>query len=191
MMVFRGFSILKNAKNTKRTYFSSYTKAKEETVDKKTPKKSPSEVIPYMPVINIPVSELAFNAFYSLHRPLLGLSAPKPFKAGNLVGEIKKEESNKEEVFANYMATLRPFQPPETPGETFTPTPAPTTTTLTVEIDPSYFLQHNNNHIEIADYLSAIQKEIDSFYSKDSKRTLVKKKRMRKRSHPLGFFEKN
>jgi activator of HSP90 ATPase len=30
--------------------------------------------ISFMPVINIPETELAHNAFFSLHRPLLGLS---------------------------------------------------------------------------------------------------------------------
>jgi hypothetical protein len=37
--------------------------------------------IPFMPVINIPETEFAHNAFFSLHRPLLGLSDEdeKPF----------------------------------------------------------------------------------------------------------------
>lgn len=41
--------------------------------------KSPK--IPFMPVINIPETEFAHNAFFSLHRPLLGLSDEdeKPF----------------------------------------------------------------------------------------------------------------
>lgn len=40
-----------------------------------------SSKIPFMPVINIPETEFAHNAFFSLHRPLLGLSDEdeKPF----------------------------------------------------------------------------------------------------------------
>ncbi|KAG1466217.1 hypothetical protein G6F56_004730 [Rhizopus delemar] len=185
----RGLLYLKNMPNFQKRYFSSSVKDRDRMTDKKVSKKQLPEVISFMPVINIPLSELAFNAFYSLHRPLLGLSVPKPFKAGNLVGEIKKED-NTEEALMNYMATLKPFRPPELPVENDIPTTA-TTTTLTVEIDPSYFLQHNNNHEEIADYLIAIQKELDTLYSKDSKRTMTKKKRMRKRSSIPGFFEKN
>ncbi|KAG1139692.1 hypothetical protein G6F37_009577 [Rhizopus arrhizus] len=139
-----------------------------------------------MPVVNIPIAELASNAFYSLHRPLLGLSSPKPFMAGNLVGQIKKEEiDNSEEALMKYMADLKPFQPPDSPKE------PSTTTTLTVEIDPSYFLNHNNNHEEIADYLTAIQKELDVLYSKESRKTCIRRRRLRKRSGIRGFFEKN
>lgn len=67
----------------------------DKILNKKVPKNlSPPQVIPFMPVVNIPIAELASNAFYSLHRPLLGLSSPKPFMAGNLVGQIKKEETD-------------------------------------------------------------------------------------------------
>jgi hypothetical protein len=58
--------------------------------NKKTSPKAP-EIPSFMPVINIPVTELAHNAFYSLHRPLLGLSIPEPFLVGNIVGQIDKE----------------------------------------------------------------------------------------------------
>lgn len=61
---------------------------------KKTIPKAP-EIPSFMPVINIPVTELAHNAFYSLHRPLLGLSIPEPFLVGNIVGQINKEETSK------------------------------------------------------------------------------------------------
>lgn len=50
------------------------------------------EIPSFMPVINIPVTELAHNAFYSLHRPLLGLSIPQPFLVGNMVGQITNDE---------------------------------------------------------------------------------------------------
>jgi hypothetical protein len=50
----------------------------------------------FMPVVNIPVAELAHSAFYSLHRPLLGLSSPKPFLVADssLIGQIIKKEQD-------------------------------------------------------------------------------------------------
>lgn len=61
----------------------------------KTEKKTRAPDIPsFMPVVNIPVAELAHNAFYSLHRPLLGLSIPRPFLLGDIVGQIKEENKN-------------------------------------------------------------------------------------------------
>lgn len=61
----------------------------------KAEKKTRAPDIPsFMPVVNIPVAEFAHNAFYSLHRPLLGLSIPQPFLVGDLVGQIKEENEN-------------------------------------------------------------------------------------------------
>lgn len=98
----RGLLYLKNMPNFQKRYFSSSVKDRDRMTDKKVSKKQLPEVISFMPVINIPLSELAFNAFYSLHRPLLGLSVPKPFKAGNLVGEIKKEDNSKDTTHLIY-----------------------------------------------------------------------------------------
>lgn len=89
------------------------------------------------------------------------------------------------------MMSLKPFQPP-----TLEPTTKQSTSTLTVEVDPSYFMNHNNNHDEIADYLTAMQEKLDFLYDEKSKRKCIspstKKKtttkRLRKRK---GFFEKN
>lgn len=83
---------------------SSYNDNSKDSKDKKqqmakstAQKKTRAPDIPsFMPVVNIPVAELAHNAFYSLHRPLLGLSTPRPFLAGGMVGQIKKEEDNNE-----------------------------------------------------------------------------------------------
>lgn len=70
---------------------------KQQIAKSTTQKKNRAPDIPsFMPVVNIPVAELAHNAFYSLHRPLLGLSTPRPFLAGDMVGQIKKEEDNNE-----------------------------------------------------------------------------------------------
>lgn len=70
---------------------------KQQMTKSTTQKKTRAPDIPsFMPVVNIPVAELAHNAFYSLHRPLLGLSTPRPFLAGNMVGQIQKEEDNNE-----------------------------------------------------------------------------------------------
>lgn len=89
------------------------------------------------------------------------------------------------------MMSLKPFQPPtlELPNKQNA-----TTTTLTVEVDPSYFMNHNNNHDEIADYLTAMQEKLDFLNDEKSKwkcmssSTKKKTKRLRKRK---GFFEKN
>lgn len=92
------------------------------------------------------------------------------------------------------MTSLKPFEAPplNTPKDEKN-----TTTTLTVEVDPSYFMNHNNNHDEIADYLTAMQEKLDLLYDERHKRkfsaspiSLTKKKtrRLRKRK---GFFEKN
>ncbi|KAI9338626.1 hypothetical protein BD770DRAFT_310964, partial [Pilaira anomala] len=76
---------------------------------------------------------------------------------GDIVGQIKEEDTSySEEHVAQYLSTLRPFEPP-----TLAPVQPASTTTLTVEVDPSYFLNHNNNHDEIADYLTAMQEKLD------------------------------
>lgn len=162
---------------------------------------APPDIPSFMPVVNIPEAELAHNAFYSLHRPLLGLSIPRPFLVGGIVGQIKEDNNDSEEALLQYMTTLKPFEPPalNTPKEEKS-----TTTTLTVEVDPSYFMNHNNNHDEIADYLTAMQEKLDLLYDErqNSKRkfsatpnfipsssaTKKKTRRLRKRK---GFFEKN
>lgn len=182
---------------------SSYNDNSKDSKDKKqqmtkstTPKKTRAPDIPsFMPVVNIPVAELAHNAFYSLHRPLLGLSTPRPFLAGDMVGQIKKEEDNNEseEAFLQYMMSLRPFEPPglDTMKEEQEKC---STTTLTVEVDPSYFLNHNNNHDEIADYLTAMQEKLDLLYDERTRKlanTNVLKKKTRRLRKRKGFFEKN
>lgn len=198
-------------------------------------KKTAEKTYSFMPVVNIPVAELAHNAFYSLHRPLLGLSSPKPFLVANdggLIGQIVKKEQDTttckflfldsnvinsftndsqiddEEAIIQYMSSLKPFEPPKL-EDTIIATEEDdkkTTTTLIVEVDPSYFLQHNNNHDEIADYLTAMQEKLDLLYDERESLLLQQKKqrggfilkrksntttrRLRKRSSK-GFFEKN
>ncbi len=57
-------------------------------------KATPPDIPSFMPVVNIPEAELAHNAFYSLHRPLLGLSIPRPFLVGGVVGQIKEDKDD-------------------------------------------------------------------------------------------------
>ncbi|KAI8641147.1 hypothetical protein BD408DRAFT_346677 [Parasitella parasitica] len=149
-----------------------------------------------MPVVNIPVAEFAHNAFFSLHRPLLGLSTPRPFLVGDMVGQIKtEEESETEETLLQYMTTLRPFEPPSL--DAVKREEKCSTTTLTVEVDPSYFLNHNNNHDEIADYLTAMQEKLDLLYDERVRKlgattpNITLKKKMRRLRKRKGFFEKN
>ncbi|CEP17141.1 hypothetical protein [Parasitella parasitica] len=175
---------------------------KQQMTKSTTQKKSHVPDIPsFMPVVNIPVAELAHNAFFSLHRPLLGLSTPRPFLAGDMVGQIKTEEENEnidtaEEALYQYLATLRPFEPPSLDAVKKEET-CPTTTTLTVEVDPSYFLNHNTNHNEIADYLTAMQEKLDLLYDERARKfgattsTMTMKKKMKRSRKRKGFFEKN
>lgn len=94
-------------KQQKRDSSSSSYNDNNEDKDKKqqitkstTQKKNHAPDIPsFMPVVNIPVAELAHNAFFSLHRPLLGLSTPRPFLAGDMVGQIKKEEDSESKFY--------------------------------------------------------------------------------------------
>ncbi|KAI8968276.1 hypothetical protein BDF20DRAFT_839399 [Mycotypha africana] len=181
-----------------------------------------------MPVVNIPMSELAHNAFYSLHRPLFGLSIPEPFLLGDIVGQIEKEEektdNDSKEALAQYMRSLRPFEPPElkpvnmtdeennaeNSNQSLEGNKCSTTTTLTIEVDPAYFLKHNSNHDEIADYLTAMQEKLDLLYEERDKMTAKvaaiaagcvpmnnskiapsKKKLRRLRKRNKGFFERN
>ncbi|RCI02325.1 hypothetical protein CU098_012253 [Rhizopus stolonifer] len=181
-------------------FYSSYNDSKEKKLQQEPSTKSderkknriPPNVPSFMPVVNIPVTELAHSAFYSLHRPLFGLSTPRPFLAGNMVGQIKKEESDSssKEALLQYMMTLRPFEPPglDSPNKE----EKSSTTTLTVEIDPSYFLNHNNNHDEIADYLTAMQEKLDILYDeRTAAKSLISRKKIRRLRKRKGFFEKN
>lgn len=109
-----------------------------------------------------------------------------------------------DEALLQYLSKLRPFEPPlleETSKEEGDTTKC-STTTLTVEVDPSYFLNHNNNHDEIADYLTAIQEKLDLLYDeraatavvagkKLNPSTLIAKKKMKRLRKRKGFFEKN
>jgi hypothetical protein len=89
----RQFSSSCNNKNNS----NNEKKKQEETVSKPSPQKAARvpDIPSFMPVVNIPVTELAHNAFYSLHRPLLGLSTPRPFLAGGFVGRIQKEDDDR------------------------------------------------------------------------------------------------
>lgn len=90
----------------KRTATRCYsTTPKKQCIEQKPkPTKAP-EIPSFMPVINIPESELAHNAFYSLHRPLLGLSIPEPFLVGDIVGQIDNTTSNWFEFVECYLLT--------------------------------------------------------------------------------------
>ncbi|ORY96564.1 hypothetical protein BCR43DRAFT_491913, partial [Syncephalastrum racemosum] len=86
----------------------------------------------FMPVVNIPQGEFAHNAFFSLHRPLLGLSAEderpffserpsvqEPNKIQRLLGldmDHATDAEDTEEAVANYMMQTRPFEAPRAPA---------------------------------------------------------------------------
>ncbi|OBZ90173.1 hypothetical protein A0J61_01761 [Choanephora cucurbitarum] len=187
--------------NNLKRYYSSHDDRKEKKLQKEPLSKPnvqkltdpPPNVPSFMPVVNIPVDELAHSAFYSLHRPLFGLSTPRPFLAGDMVGQIKKEEKDafSEEALVQYMMTLKPFEPPQLDSIAKEEEKC-STTTLTVEIDPSYFLNHNNNHDEIADYLTAMQEKLSLLYDeRTAAKNTIPKKRARRLRKRKGFFDKN
>ncbi|KAL9545488.1 hypothetical protein MBANPS3_007130 [Mucor bainieri] len=78
--------------------------------------KAKSTKIPFMPVINIPETEFAHHSFFSLHRPLLGLSDDdeKPFFNSKSIEEQDQEKLD--DVLASYMMNLQPFVEPAAPG---------------------------------------------------------------------------
>ncbi|KAI8341657.1 hypothetical protein BC941DRAFT_509761 [Chlamydoabsidia padenii] len=70
--------------------------------------------VSFMPVIHIPQTEFAHNAFFSLYRPLLGLendTIDKPFFSD----QPDKDHVDVDEQISNYMMTLRPFEVPAPP----------------------------------------------------------------------------
>ncbi|KAF1805672.1 hypothetical protein FB192DRAFT_1276178 [Mucor lusitanicus] len=78
--------------------------------------KAKSTKIPFMPVINIPETEFAHHSFFSLHRPLLGLSDDdeKPFF--NSKSTEEQDQEKLDDVLASYMMNLQPFVEPAAPG---------------------------------------------------------------------------
>ncbi|KAI7847696.1 hypothetical protein BDC45DRAFT_339030 [Circinella umbellata] len=96
------------------------------------------EQLSFMPVVNMPEAEFAHNAFFSLHRPLLGLSSDEerpfftstttsrqhqhqhgPNKIQKMLGleQPKDEEAAfnaEDEELSQYLMNLRPFEPPQT-----------------------------------------------------------------------------
>ncbi|KAI7901581.1 uncharacterized protein BX663DRAFT_513347 [Cokeromyces recurvatus] len=118
-----------------------------------------------------------------------------------MMGQIEKEDNDNnnnnnnnydEEAFMQYMTSLRPFEPPGLNTRNMCEEKS-STTTLTVEVDPSYFLNHNNNHDEIADYLTAMQEKLDLLYDERIRRKpqLSTKKKLRRLRKRKCFFEKN
>ncbi|CEI87195.1 hypothetical protein RMCBS344292_01613 [Rhizopus microsporus] len=77
---------------------------------------SKKKPLSFVPVINIPEKELAHNAFFALHRPLLGLSNEntKPFFSSRPLEE--EQQAELDELLAQYMSTLEPFVEPLPPG---------------------------------------------------------------------------
>lgn len=98
-------SLLKaHATSQQKRFYSSFNDNNKDGNDKSVKSKmqqqpskkncTPPDIPSFMPVVNIPEAELAHNAFYSLHRPLLGLSIPRPFLVGGIVGQIKEDKND-------------------------------------------------------------------------------------------------
>ncbi|KAI9484366.1 hypothetical protein BDB00DRAFT_878943 [Zychaea mexicana] len=103
-------------------------------------KATAQERLSFMPVVNMPEAEFAHNAFFSLHRPLLGLSSDeeRPFftatstarhRGPNQIqkmlgieqpkdGDAEAALNAEDEAVTHYMMNLRPFEPPRLPQDT-------------------------------------------------------------------------
>ncbi|KAI8874803.1 hypothetical protein K501DRAFT_328586 [Backusella circina FSU 941] len=68
----------------------------------------------FMPVINIPETELAHNAFFSLHRPLLGLSDKHE---RSFFSNRQELDESPDDQLANYMMSVQAYVPPSVPGQ--------------------------------------------------------------------------
>ncbi|KAG1525367.1 hypothetical protein G6F52_003392 [Rhizopus delemar] len=90
------------------------SKSRSKEQEEKTAKSI--DKVSFMPVINIPEKELAHNAFFSLHRPLLGLSSTnkRPFFSTTSVEE--QQEAEMDELLIQYMSTVEHFVGPPPPG---------------------------------------------------------------------------
>ncbi|KAI8388579.1 uncharacterized protein BYT42DRAFT_603062 [Radiomyces spectabilis] len=140
----------------------------------------------FMPVVNVPISQLAHSAFFSLHRPLLGLTSDDHDHFWK-----SQEPNNTETVLADYMRTLRPFHPPS-----LEPTGG---NVMTWNIDWASIDQQTALFNDDApDYLTAIQEKLAQFYKLDvgsdtHTRKDVRPKRRRKMLMNLKrrFFVKN
>ncbi|RUS22582.1 hypothetical protein BC937DRAFT_88369 [Endogone sp. FLAS-F59071] len=78
-----------------------------------------SAPLPFVSVVNIPETELAHNAFFALHRPLLGLENERSFfgnagGAGAYYGLEGEGVEDEVDDIAHYFSTLRPYEPPAT-----------------------------------------------------------------------------
>ncbi|ORX61463.1 hypothetical protein DM01DRAFT_1332066 [Hesseltinella vesiculosa] len=126
------------------------------TANPTTPSPVPAS-IPFIPVINIPQTEFAHNAFFSLHRPLLGLAdEDKPFFPSSPV-----EEPDVDEELNNYLSTLQPFEPPAASAS-----PPPSQSTVSIQVQDNFYMEQTlpmyymPDSDEIVDYLTTVQQKI-------------------------------
>lgn len=76
---------------------------------------NPNLRIPFMPVINIPETEFAHHSFFSLHRPLLGLSDEDEtpfFSQKQAKSQEEREQEKMDTMLAVYMNGCVPFVEP-------------------------------------------------------------------------------
>ncbi|KAI9024951.1 hypothetical protein CLU79DRAFT_834083 [Phycomyces nitens] len=128
--------------------------------------------IPFMPVINIPETDFAHNAFFSLHRPLLGLSSDdeRPFFQTLTPQEVE------EDAFTQYMMDLRPFEPPsEHAAREREPMVEILETSMSEPLHIDYSLPMFNmpESDEVVNYLTQVQK----IMAKQNERTVGRRKR--------------
>ncbi|OZJ02891.1 hypothetical protein BZG36_03800 [Bifiguratus adelaidae] len=76
---------------------------------------APTHKQPFIAVINVPEGEFAHNAFFSLHRPLLGLANEERAFFDTDTDEVEYPDNKSTEDYeslAQYFSSLRPFEGP-------------------------------------------------------------------------------
>ncbi|ORZ13248.1 hypothetical protein BCR42DRAFT_453266 [Absidia repens] len=163
-----------NGANTSEDEEKMNNDSQEPFVGKQPPSTSEPN-LSFMPVINIPQTEFAHNAFFSLHRPLLGLADDdeKPFFSNKPI-----EEDDVDDELANYMMNLRHFEAPGSPGtveqekqekqdkgdKDYTMVTFSTGDSMLSEeefyVEQSLPMYHFPESDEIVDYLSSMQEQL-------------------------------
>ncbi|KAI9483308.1 MAG: hypothetical protein EXX96DRAFT_616297 [Benjaminiella poitrasii] len=150
--------------------------------------------IHFMPVINIPETEFAYNRFFSLHRPLLGLSdeEEKPFFSNHSSSAQSPEERDQERLdktVADHMINLQHFVEPssqetepevKSDGIEFSITEETEEILLNEEDGQTLPVFHMPESGDVLDYLTAIENRMKKEHARLDADDDAKLSRLRK-----------
>ncbi|KAG0182296.1 hypothetical protein DFQ28_005401 [Apophysomyces sp. BC1034] len=147
-----------------RSYYSSH---RDNNDNSKSDKDKYMRRTTFMPVINIPETEFAHNAFFSLHRPLLGLQTDheRPFFSN------ADEQADDDLMLADESVLLEYITEPE--GLTSPPQPRiiePVQHEYHLQRPPVYYMPKES---QLIDYLTAIEEKMRRQQPKGPKRFYV------------------